>query len=104
MQMAHEVTVACGIFRRDNGEAVREGRKGEGGLKVHEPFGLETCDGLLSFELPDSDRIVRIYVAYDQRKTVELAVADLNLDQHDHSGRYRRACDRLEVRSYESVL
>jgi hypothetical protein len=104
MQMAHEIAVSGGIFGRNYSQTVRESRKLEAGLKVHEPFLLKALDRLLTLQFLDSDGVFGIDVVYDQGQAVKFAEIYLYLDENHHAFRYRRTGHGLEVRRYESVL
>ena len=102
--MAHEITIASCIFCRDHREPIRQNRQGKSLLKIHDSLLGEALDGLLLFQLLDSQRVLGIHIIHYQREAVQLAVIHLHFHKHSHTLGQRRTCDRFEIWSYESVF
>ena len=102
--MAYEIPVTGSIRSRYHRQVIWKARQSKLLLKIDETFFLKTLDSLLPFEFLDTEGELWIHIIDYQRETVQLTEIYLHLDKYCHALLKRRACDRLEIWSNESVF
>ena len=102
--MTDEIPVTGCIFCRNHSDTIWKKGQLKLFLKVHQSFFLQALDGLLPLQLLHPYGKLRIYIVYDERHAVELAVIHLHLHEDHHPLPKRRTGHRLEIRGDETIL